>query len=172
MPAKAAWLLEVPRILDELTGLEASVVDRAVFEKIFHVRRRRAIQLMHHFGGYQMGKTFIIERQALMDVLAEVRDGAEFRGESRRKERLARLLDELRKHRKAAAVSIAVNDDTFGRTMVNLPDGVSFAPGALEVRFESTEELLAKLFALAQTIANDYEGFEELAQNGHARRRG
>src|SRR5713226_4646470 len=114
MPAKAAWLLEVPRILDELTGLEASVVDRAVFEKIFHVRRRRAIQLMHHFGGYQMGKTFIIERQALIDALAEVRDGAEFRGESHRKERLAKLLDELRQHRKAAAVSIAVNDDTFG----------------------------------------------------------
>jgi hypothetical protein len=162
MPAKAAWLLEVPRILDELTGLEAPVVDRTVFERIFHVRRRRAIQLMHHFGGYQVGKTFLVERHALMDSLAEVRDGAEFRGESQRKERLAKLLDELRKHRKAAAISIAVNDDSFSRTMVNLPDGVSFAPGALEVRFGSTEELLSKLFALAQAIANDFEAFERL----------
>src|SRR5260370_7933932 len=71
MPAKAAWLLEGPRILDELTGLEASVVDRAVFEKIFHVSRRRAIQLIHHFGGYHMRKTFIIDLQALTHALPQ-----------------------------------------------------------------------------------------------------
>lgn len=160
MPAKAAWLLEVPRILDELNALDVPIVDRAVFERIFHVRRRRAIQLLHSFGGYQLGKTFLIERKPLIDALEAVRDGAEFRGESIRKERLTRRLEELRKIRKAASVSIQVTPETYARTLLTLPDGVALLKGKLEIRFDTTEALLSKLFELAQAIANDYEAFE------------
>jgi hypothetical protein len=38
---------------------------------------------------------------------------------------------------------------------------VGLSPGELHIQFQSSEELLSKLFALAQAIANDYEAFEK-----------
>jgi hypothetical protein len=62
MPIKKTWLLRLPEIRAELTAMEVPVVDRAVFERVFGVRRRRAIQLLHHFGGFQAGRTFLVDR--------------------------------------------------------------------------------------------------------------
>ncbi|MBL8216784.1 MAG: hypothetical protein JNK87_39055 [Bryobacterales bacterium] len=42
------------KVLEEL---DLPVIDRAGIEQIFGVRRRRAIQLMHKFGGYQAART-------------------------------------------------------------------------------------------------------------------
>ena len=44
--------------------MEVPVIDRAVFERIFGVRRRRAIQLMHYFGGFQSSQAYLIDRLA------------------------------------------------------------------------------------------------------------
>src|ERR1039458_5601050 len=45
MPAKAQWLLRVPEILAELAALDVPVLDRAVCERLFRLRRRRTIDL-------------------------------------------------------------------------------------------------------------------------------
>ena len=58
MPMKKTWLLRVTEIREELEGLQAPVIDRAMCERIFGVRRRRALQLMHSFGGWQSGQAF------------------------------------------------------------------------------------------------------------------
>ena len=42
------------------------------------VRRRRAIQLMHTFGGYQTGQALLIDRAELMRQLEALEAGAEF----------------------------------------------------------------------------------------------
>jgi allophanate hydrolase subunit 1 len=42
------------------------VLDRASFEQEFGLRRRRAIELMHGFGGYQAGRTFLGSLQELL----------------------------------------------------------------------------------------------------------
>ena len=60
MPAKPEWLLRLPEIRAELEHLEVSVVDRAMIERIFGLKRRRAIELLHQFGGYQAGRTFLV----------------------------------------------------------------------------------------------------------------
>lgn len=49
-----------------------------MFEKAFEVSRRRAIQLMRSFGGYQVGKTFIVERAALIAKLEAMRQSQVF----------------------------------------------------------------------------------------------
>ena len=51
MPAKAMWLLQIPEILSQLETFDVPVVDRAIVERLFGLRRRRAIELMHRFGG-------------------------------------------------------------------------------------------------------------------------
>ena len=50
MPTKKTWLLRLTEIREELTAMQVPVVDRAIFERLFGVRRRRAIQLLHFFG--------------------------------------------------------------------------------------------------------------------------
>jgi len=161
MPAKAQWLVRVPQILAELSALDVPVVDRAVCERLFGLRRRRAIDLMRCFGGYQAGRTFLIDRPKLVAQLVQIRDSADFKMEWHRKERLAECLEAMRRLQTGARVAVAVEPEVLRRRLPDLPEGVGLSPGALHIRFESSEQLLAKLFALAQAIANDYEAFEK-----------
>jgi hypothetical protein len=161
MPAKAQWLLRVPEILAELSLLDVPVVDRAVCERLFRLRRRRAIDVIRCFGGYQAGRTFLLDRPKLIAQLEQIRDSPDFKLEWRRKERLAERLDAIRRLQAGARVAIAVAPETLSQRLPDLPDGVGLSPGALHIRFQSPEELLSKLFALAQAIANDYAAFEK-----------
>src|SRR5947209_5682171 len=97
MPAQPQWLLQLPEIIAEIENLKILIVDRAVFEKVFEVRRRRAIQLMHHFGGHQVGRTFIIDRKTLLDQLRGWKGSESFEHEQTRRLRVVEELDRLRK---------------------------------------------------------------------------
>ncbi|HUE03344.1 MAG TPA: hypothetical protein VMR62_27525 [Bryobacteraceae bacterium] len=166
MPAKAQWLLRVPEILTELSVLDVPVVDRAVCERLFRLRRRRAIDLIRGFGGYQAGRTFLIDRPRLIAQLEQIRDSPDYKMEWQRKERLAERLEAIRRLQSGARVAIAVEPDTLRQRLPDLPQGVGLTPGALHIQFQSPEELLSKLFALAQAIANDYEAFEKRTLGG------
>lgn len=160
MPAKAQWLLRVPEILEELSALDVPIVDRAVCERLFRLRRRRAIDLMRFFGGYQAGRTFLIDKPKLVSQLEQIRDSPDFKMEWRRKERLFERLESIRRLQAGARVAIPVEPDVLSQRLPDLPAGVGLSPGTLHIQFGSSEELLSKLFALAQAIANDYEAFE------------
>src|SRR6266496_6251594 len=99
MPTVPQWFLTLPNIIRELENLAVPVLDRAVFESVFGVGRRRAIQLMHQFGGYQVGKTFIIDRLTLIKELDAKHESHAFNLEHRRR---TTLLDELERARKLA----------------------------------------------------------------------
>jgi hypothetical protein len=133
------------------------VLDRAAIEEIFRVRRRRAIELLHRFGGYQAGKTFLIDRASLLRQLETLEQGPGFRAEKTRRRRLA---EDLR----ARAIPIPVP-----RPAAGLP-GVSLRPGELRIEFTGTEELLRRLLELAIAIRNDYERFDATASSEAADR--
>jgi hypothetical protein len=143
--------------------MEVPVIDRAVFERLFGIRRRRAIQLMHFFGGYQAGRTFLLDRIQLMGQLEPIQAGAEFAMEAKRKQHLTEALEKIRRHRAAARVVLPVDAHAlagFG----DLPDGIQLEPGSLRVEFRKAEELLAKLFELSKAAANDFEAFRTTAE--------
>ena len=81
-------MLHLPRIIEELRRLPVPVLDRAVIEKLFGLKRRQAIQLLHRFGGYQAGRIFLVDRQELVEQLEAIRDGETFSYEQRRRRRL------------------------------------------------------------------------------------
>ena len=162
MPARPQWLLRTPLIIEEIAALDQPVIDRAVIERTFGVHRRRAVQLMAAFGGYQAGNTILIERRHLLEQLERIISSGEFLFEERRRERLTESLDRARQSRRAAAVSIPIDQTAARETLDHLPVGIILAPGLLRIEFAKSLELLEKLFQLAQAITNDYEQFEIL----------
>lgn len=131
------------RILERLAALPSPVIDRAI-EKLFRVRRRRAIELLNTFGGFQTGKTFLIDRLELIAQLERLRDGEEFQIEDRRR---TRLLEDLERH------------------FQDLPAGVRLQPGELRIEFFGAEDLLRHLYELSQAITNDYAAFQQRVEN-------
>ena len=157
MPMRKTWLHRLPQILGDLSNMGVLVLDRAVFEKIFGVRPRRAIQLMHFFGGYLAGRTFLVDRIALIGQLEVLQSGAEFIKEDRRKQRLSEALD-------AARIRIPVDPGLQDRRLCDLSEGIHLQPGSLRVEFCKAEDLLAKLFELSKAAANDFEAFRGAAE--------
>ncbi len=142
------------------------VVDRAVFERLFGVRRRRAIQLMGFFGGFQAGRTFLVDRVDLISQLHPIEASADFVMEQRRRQRLIDALDKLRCASVAARVVLPVSNNALRRQVNDLPDGVELKRSSLAVRFQTAEELLAKLFELSKAAANDFEAFRDAVEGG------
>ena len=161
MPAKSRWLLQIPRIIEQLSVLDVPIVDRAICQALFGVGRRRAIDLVQRFGGYQSGNAGLVDRLALIEQLKAMAESDDVRRERRRKQALAAELNKLERFRTAASVQIPVTPDVWERCLPELPAGVSLQSGQLIVRFTGTEELLERLFALAQAAANDYVSFRD-----------
>jgi hypothetical protein len=162
MPAKAEWLLRVPEILADLRVLDVPIVDRATVQRLFSFQRRRAIQFMHEQGGYQAGHSFLVDRMRLIAQLESIQNGDEFDRESRRRIRLEETVERTRRYTIAARVKISVEPDVFDTRINSLPVGIRLEPGSLNVIFRDPQELLQRLFALSQAIANDFESFERL----------
>ena len=142
--------------------MQVPVVDRAIFERLFGVRRRRAIQLLHFFNGYQSGRTFLIDRIALIEQLVPLEASAEFAIEQQRRQRLVESLEKLRRSRAGARVIIPV--EAVSQTGAGLPAGVQLEAGVLRVHFDEVRDLLAKLYGVAQAAAADFEAFSAAAE--------
>jgi hypothetical protein len=163
VPAKPSWILELPRIQEELEALNVPVVDRACFERVFGVKRRRAIYLMHQFGGYQAGRTFLVDRGGLLHSLQRiVRDNYE--PELTRKTRLVEELEKTRKLLPGRQVKLMVAPEVMERKLSDLPDCVHLTAGELRIEFHGTEDLLRQMFELSQAIMNDYRKFEGICE--------
>ena len=138
------------------------VVDRAGIEHIFGLRRRRAIELMHQFGGYQTGRTFLVERMRLLEALQSLESKEDYAAEKRRRERLGDVVEASREHLISMRVRIPVRAAAARASLDRLAPGVLLLPGVLSIEFRNPIELLEKLYWLAQAIAHDFEKFEGL----------
>ena len=162
MPAKPLWLLRVPAIITEVRALDAPVMDRAAFERLFGIRRRRAIDLMQGIGGFQCGRTHIVKREDVLVWLQQVQDGSEFESEHRRKQRVATQLDELHRHSGGRHIRIPVL--AHAPSVPELPNGIALRPGEMSVSFTTTEDLLARLYAFAAAAAENFDAFTAMIE--------
>jgi len=162
MPANPEWLLRLPEIRAEVQRLAVPVVDRSGIERILGLKRRRAIELMHEFGGYQAGRTFLVERQGLLRTLEALQSQDGYLAERRRRERLLDFVEASREHWLATQVRIPVRPATARPSLDRLAPGVHLAPGVLSIEFVQPVDLLEKLYGLAQAITHDFEKFEGL----------
>ena len=154
MPAKPRWLLSIPDAISQLEQLDRTLLTWRDVERLFGVSKARAATLMQTFGAELVGNQRTLPRTKLLQQLKKHRG----RGEE---ERRARLVAELQQAR-LTGVRFKVPAETLSAKLANLPEGVSVARGRIEVRFDGAENALARLFALAQALGNDYVRFEEL----------
>ena len=160
MPAKPEWLLRLPDIRAELEHLDVPVVDRAGIERIFGLKRRRAIELLHQFGGYQAGRTFLLDRARLLEALHSLESREDYSVEKRRRERLRDVVEASREHLISTRVRIPVCAAAARASLDRLAPGVLLLPGILSIEFRHPIELLEKLYGLAQALTQDFEKFE------------
>lgn len=164
MPVRNTWLVRLAEIRAELAALSAPVIDRAVFERVFRVRRRRAIQLMQFFGGWQASQALLVDRLELLRQLEPLEASADYALARRRRERLVETLENVRRQQNARRVRLPVEGDAGERDGSALPDGVLLEAGNLTVRFEGAADLLGKLYRLSQAAAMDFEAFRSAAE--------
>ncbi len=160
MPTQSQWLVQLPKIIRELRQLKMPVVDRTCIEQLFGVGRRRAIQLMHSFGGYQSGKTFLVDRAHLIVQLTAAAEGDNYIYEVQRRKRVSEEVRLLKTAIKGAAISVPVDPEVYATTGSALPPGVQLERGCLTIRFTSGEQLAQQLFTVAQAMANDFGSFQ------------
>jgi hypothetical protein len=161
MPDQPSWIERIPKILEVLHSSDAPpFLDRPAVEALFGLKRRQSIELLRRFGGYQVGKTYLAPREAVVRFLSDPRRGSAAATERLRFERVRSALGEARGELDLRRISIPTSAGSSRVELSGLPAGIAFEPRKLTIHFEKPAELLEKLFALAQALGKDYDSFE------------
>lgn len=164
MPAKPVWYQRLPFILEQLRSHPRSYVDRATVQNLLGIGRRRAQQIMAPCISDRVGASGVAERDALIDHLRQIAAGDECTYEVRRRQKVAHVLEELRKERvENPRLLVEAPLGVVNQQLESLPAGVRVERGRITVEFENAQEGLEKLLALAMAISNDFEAFEGAA---------
>ena len=163
MPAKPLWFSQLPEIIATVSALRTPVLDRAICEEVFGLRRRQTISTMQRFGGYRIGNATLLDRGELLRRLEELQEEPEVQRERDRKQTLADRLAELHRYRRAARIAIRPISDVGSSGRPAFPEGVRFNQGQLIVEFQCVEDLLAHLYELAKVAAADFDAFSARA---------
>lgn len=162
MPAQPAWFHQLDSILSELRALPTGFLDRQAVERIFHVRERRARQLMAGLPCLQIGNAVVVGRSALIERLEMTKVSDRFLWEIRRRARVAASLEALRNNLAARQVQVPAPAGARDRLSGTLCPEIELRPGELRIRFAGAKDLAAKLFELSQAMANDWPTMERI----------
>jgi hypothetical protein len=132
-------------------------------EQLFGLKRRQAIRLLAAAHGYQVGKTFLIERHSLVEFLEGFENSGAAPEARARKQRVVAALHEVANHGAAQRVLIQAAPDVFRRRPSELPAAIELvAAGKLQISYRGAEDLLAQIVELAAAAANDFPAFRKL----------
>ena len=166
VPNHPLWLEQTPAILERLQAENTPpLLDRSAIEHLFDVRRHQAIYLLHRFSGYQVGRTFVVSRDAVIAFLEKLLAGGALPSVQNKKNRVIEFLGEARQSLQGPAIPLP-SKKFSDLTLAGLPAGIRLQPDQLTIQFQGATDLLEKLFALSQALANDYEALESALAGG------
>ncbi len=165
MPDKPTWYGRLDQVIAELGNLPWPWVDRQTLQSLLLVGPRRAQQILRPCVTRQVGANGVASREELIEHLKRLAAGDEAHYERRRRQRLAQVLEGLRREALAQPkVMVEAPTTVLNQEFANLPDGVSVSPGAISITFSSPSEALQRLLALAMAIGNDFNEFERQSE--------
>ena len=136
-------------------------VDRATVEFLLGVSRRRAQQIMAPCIMDRVGANGLADRDALIRHLQRIAAGEEAFYEVRRRQKVASLIDALRRERvERPQLIVEAPTAVVNQEFEDLPPGVHLEAGRITVEFDEPQQGLEKLLALAMAISNDFDRFE------------
>jgi hypothetical protein len=151
MPRPLTWLPRLSEIRREINKSVRSHYERKDLEPIFHLQHRAAHQLMQLLPCTKIGRSLIIERQALINFLDRIHDA----------EDPASVLQSFRAAKEAPkrrTLRNLVQKDSPPVALETLPTSIELRPGEATIRFVRMEDLAASLLALAQVLYSE-DGF-------------
>lgn len=162
MPLHPTWLARIPALLETLQADTApAAFTRRDLECLLGVRRRRAILLLHRMGAGRRGSELIAPREAVLRYLQE-RWNEEAAARAADQERqVAVTLAEARRALTLPRIPLPSPAQRSAITFAGLPAGIRLTREDLVVTFSSAQDLVEKLFTVAQALANDYESLEQ-----------
>jgi hypothetical protein len=165
VPDKPTWYGRLDQVIAELGNLPWPWVDRQTLQSLLQVGPRRAQQILRPCVTRQVGANGVAGREELIEHLKRLASGDEAHYERRRRQRLAQVLEGLRREALAQPkVLVEAPTTVLNQEFANLPDGVSVSPGAISITFSSPSEALQRLLALAMAIGNDFNEFERQSE--------
>jgi hypothetical protein len=123
---------------------------RRDIESLFGLKKRQAVNLMHRIGAVRVSRELAVEQRRLMRWLERMLVDPSVGAERNRYESVIGRIVELKAETAARSVEIVLPPQG---PSVELPAGVSLAPGLLAVSFDDGQQLLEKLFLLARVLA-------------------
>jgi hypothetical protein len=119
---------------------------------------------MRQWGGYQVGKTFLVDRKAVIEFLACVLKTGCIDRVLERKRRIFEALSEVENAAAAQRVRICLDPMVESRKP-QLPASIErIAPGKLQITYEGAEDLLARVAELAATATKNFPRFQKMVE--------
>jgi hypothetical protein len=147
-PYRLPRLHEIRR---EINNSVRSHYERKDLEPIFHLQHRAAHQLIQLLPCTKIGRSLIIERQALINFLDKIHEA----------EDPASVLQSFRDAKEAPkrrTLRNLVQKDNSPVALETLPTSIVLSPGEPTIRFVKMEDLATSLLALAQVLYSE-DGF-------------
>lgn len=160
MPRPPEWVTRIPGIREALErdpDLRLNWMDIA---RMFGVERRQGFRLIDKMRPND--KPAIVSAGDVLRFLDSIETSPDVARILHRMERVGEQIGKAQENWQARHVEIpAARRDEFVR--LDDLEGVSFAPGLLQIEHAGAEDLLTRLFGLSQAMASDLERFQELA---------
>jgi hypothetical protein len=131
-------------------------------EALLGVRRRRAILILHQCQADRRGREMLATRKAFVAFLQSQSHEAALRQERERQQQVAEALGQARRELALPKISLPRQRTTL--SLAGLPPGIHLTRGNLSVDFTGAQDLVEKLFTMAQAFADDYESLEAALQ--------
>ena len=161
LPNQPLWFPRIPALLQNLRAESAPAeFTRADLERLLGVRRRRAILLLHRLAAPRRAGVLVATRASLIAYLEQAwnEDAAEQAVVQTR--HVSEALALARRALLLPSIPLPPPAKLSEITFDGLPAGIRLTRTELAVAFSSAQDLLEKLFTLAQAFANDYESLE------------
>jgi hypothetical protein len=163
MPDKPTWYGRLDAAIAELKGFPHPWVDRATVERLLGVGRRRAQQILQPCITHRIGSNGLANRGHLIARLEQLASGDSAQWEKHRRKRLADEIERLRSEwLNQPKVLIEAPARVTQQRFAGL-EGITVMPGIIHVEFDTPQDALEKLLALAMAIGNDFHTFDRLA---------
>ena len=154
MPRPVSWLPRLHEIRRSVQNSVRSHYDRRDLQQLFELQPRSAQNFFALLPSVPVGRSRLVEREALARFLDGVHEAADVPAYM---ERVRREGAEVSRKK----IRSLVRADLAPASLASLPDSMSLSRGRLEISFRSVEQLAEAMLALARILEAEGEEFAE-----------